>query len=164
MGRGVEVPSDALVTVYPDWTLTYEDWAANRLDFGDDPEDVTEDIFYNDWESQTWTWESNLEWFIDTAQELWPSLYKTDGWLGYPYRETRIVLANSLVQITVSEYCGMTALSIIPQEDSYGNYINLNMAAHWVRQIEDKFRATFGAYEKLGTFSNGESVFAKVSA
>jgi hypothetical protein len=169
MGRSVEVPSDALVTAYADWSLSYEDWKEGWTGYDDDEEyasDLSEEAFWADYDAQSLTWESNSEWYVDTLIEMFPSAYPVKGeWLGYPYNETRIVAENALVQFTISEYCGMTALSIIPNYDR-GTYWkdpepgHAGLAAHWVKQIEGKFQEAFSSYYKIGTFSNGESVYA----
>ena len=166
MGRGVEVRSDSLLTVYADWTGDFEewyaDWVQDQEDEGNGPYDLhatAERIFYSEVEPENW--QCDLDWFKDRVQELWPSFQEGDGWLGWPYSETRIVLSNSLVEIGVSEYAGMTALTIAPVEDEYGNKVHPGLAAQWVRQIEERFVKEFSDYNRVGTFSNGESVYER---
>lgn len=169
MGRGVETRQYALITTYQYWSedhvsscawcdeevkRDYPGWvnaySENKPCEGDeDGEHAGRDFDADD-----------FDWMLeDTAwsmTELWPSLYASDRWVGYPYNETRIFLENGLVEISVSEYCGVVAFCVTPKEDA-----PLGIVAQWVRQIEPTFTERFGTMTKIGTFSNGESVFTK---
>ena len=152
MGRGVEVPSNAFFTAYMDWEQSYnEDYE------GDDEDD--EDGFFR-YDSDNWA--DDLGYYSDWYRELWPSLNETDDWLSWPYTESRVFLQNNLVRFVVSEYSGITAISVVPQEDGYGNPYNLGLGARWAQQIQEKFMST-GGYEKVGSFSNGEGVYKRRS-
>jgi hypothetical protein len=77
----------------------------------------------------------------------------------YIGNEGVVILENKLVAIVVSEYCGLVAISAVP-EDRYNalgvrfaNQINLSLAAQ-----------CFGDELSLrGRFSNGEAIFASKS-
>lgn len=95
------------------------------------------------WDYDSDTWAEDIGFYMDRLQELFPSLYEVDGSLSYPYRETSVKLQNSLVQVVVSEYCGLTAISMVPREDDYGvQYPGL--VARWTAQTERKWNDLFG--------------------
>ena len=69
--------------------------------------------------------------------------------------EGSVILENQLVSIVLSEYCGLVAISVVPEDrynalaDRFANQINLAPAAQ-----------CFGDELSLrGTFSNGEAIF-----
>jgi hypothetical protein len=109
-----------------------------------------------DYDSDDWT--NDLEAVSSYMQELWPSLYEDESWEG---NEVRVFLRNNMVEVSVSEYCGLTALSLSVSENAE-DYGQVGIATHWIEQVADKFLKTFGEYSKVGTFSNGESVYEKV--
>lgn len=87
----------------------------------------------------------------------YPSLDDDDGYLG---REGSVLLSNKLVKVGTSEYCGLAAIFVIPEE---GN----NLALNFARKIEAGFKKVVRdvagpLYAKVGSFSNGESVYEKV--
>ena len=97
-------------------------------------------------------WGYLLEALQDVATECYPSLSACDEWLG---REDRAVLENSHCYITVSEYCGLVALAIVPKEG--------NLAERWCRQVDLALLVeVFGPrLISKGRFSNGEQVFSR---
>lgn len=96
-------------------------------------------------------------------KRAFPSLYDCDEWLG---REDHAVLENSHAYIGVSEYCGLVSVWCVPKEGYYGERQPLALA--WAEAIEGKAsRILDGIADRLykvGTFSNGESVYARVNA
>lgn len=76
--------------------------------------------------------------------------------------ETTIVLENDLVEVGLSEYCGMTAVSLRPNEHYEANQ---SLAENWINKVRkgmvEKIAEFATVYEKQGTFSNGEAVYAK---
>lgn len=95
--------------------------------------------------------------------EAFPSLYESDEWVG---REDRALAENSLVYVGMSEYCGVVSVWVKPKEDDYRAYVQ-NFGARFARQMESKLKDivknVFGVrLSKMGTFSNGESVYSKV--
>ena len=91
-----------------------------------------------------------------------PSYYKADGWDG---RETKIILKNSLCNIGISEYCGLVSLSVAPKNNEYDEW-HERFAIRHANQIENTLRKVLEdlgltSLRKIGTFSNGESVFEK---
>lgn len=77
-------------------------------------------------------------------------------------REVHIILDNRLCNIGISEYCGCWSLSVAPKDDNYDNSYNLSRNhAGQIRKTLEKCLVNSGAkiLNKLGTFSNGESVY-----
>jgi GGDEF domain-containing protein len=98
---------------------------------------------------------------IDDIQEIlrarFTSLDYCDDWDG---REVNIILENTLVQIGVSEYCGMATLSCRVHEGLADRLTGI--ADRYIKMIEEEIDR-FGEYSKIGTFSNGQSVFEKIN-
>lgn len=76
--------------------------------------------------------------------------------------ETKIILDSTLVQIGVSEYCGLVSISIRPKDNEH-----YHLGERWINQNWSNIRSCIGGYcellNRLGTFSNGEGVFQKAS-
>lgn len=87
----------------------------------------------------------------DSVCERWPSFYPCSKWLG---REDHAVVENQLGYIGVSTYGNLASIWFAPKDD----YPEL--ADHFADQITPRFEKTFGSLNKVGTFSNGESVFS----
>jgi len=106
--------------------------------------------------------DDEFEWdcFVEDIQEylptFYPSLEKADDWLCYPYQETAIILQNEQVNICLSEYCGVWAIQVIPREDRDDSAL----AKRNGTLIGDRIESIWGQLKKLGSFSNGEVVFA----
>lgn len=136
MGRSVETPSNARVVCYRDVS------------------DLNNDMF---------EWDDLEGWVIETVCELWPSMAETyETWLS---KETKVLAHNDFANVTISEYCGMCCIALVPAEhdEYYGDEISKqNLAQHWRDQIADKFYETFKQLERLGVMSNGEAVYRKV--
>ena len=109
------------------------------------------------------------EWddFIDSVQtratELWPSMEEDSRWID---QEIRVVASNSHSVVTVSEYGGMIAICLGANYDRGGYWMdpdaqNRARGEHWREQVAGTFVDSFGEYRKVGTFSNGESVFER---
>ena len=103
----------------------------------------------------SYEFKSCIEYLQEVAMKKYPSLKPSTRWVG---REDQAVLENRFCCITVSEYCGLVAIAIVPDEDS-------NLAANWCDKVDlSPLADCFG--ERLisrGRFSNGEQIFAAVS-
>lgn len=108
--------------------------------------------------------EGDYEWYDEAISDAcfvlegqYPSLHKPRHrrWVG---NEGRVILQNRLVDVVVSEYCGVVALSVVPNEDLPA------LAERWANQISlSGAIACFGRERhRLGSFSNGESVYRVV--
>ena len=128
MGRSVSTPSGATVVAYEQMNL----------------EDDSDSAF--EW-----------EWIVEDAAEritnIFPSMTPDDSWLG---REDHVLMSNCHAKFGVSEYCGLIAFWLVPEENG--------LAEAWVDRIERKFDATFGSLKKIGTASNGESFFERLAS
>lgn len=171
MGRSVMTLSDATAVAY-DYLEPNEEYY--REQFEDDVEQGYEDED-SDFDNYMWTrwndgdaasdFESYLEGIQYVAKELWPSFEDADEWVG---RENHVILKNAHSIITVSEYCGSVAVCLGANYDRDGYYADdtelANLGEHWRKQIADKFIERFSTLSKIGTFSNGESVYIKIGA
>lgn len=153
MGRSVSFASGSVAIAYqvPDLSYTDEDGTLHY--------DVAE------------LWDDYKEGLRSQIEHIFPSMKPCDQWMG---TEDLAIMENNLAFIGVSEYCGMVSIWLKPKFASY-RWLNSeecipdeqasrhnNAARHWCSQVRDKFLSTFNHYNKLGTFSNGESFYKKV--
>ena len=106
-------------------------------------------------EESEFEWDFFYEDLIDVLCEKYPSLNVVrNKWDG---RETRIILANDLCEIGLSEFCGLVSVSIRVNE----YYEFYNIAENWINRInfEKVLNERFNTLRKIGTFSNGESIY-----
>lgn len=141
MGRSVWVPRDAAVTIY----FTY-----------DSPEDLGE---Y--WDALVCDIQNDL---CQIGELEWE-----DYWAA---REEHVIAENHVVRAVLCEYCGICSLSLVPVEEPYENVweplknIWGEFAAEWALKYDEEIatmlRGLEGVtvYERVGGFSNGESVYA----
>lgn len=106
-------------------------------------------------------WDSFKEWIVTTAQSLMPSMDKTDREVSR-WSENTVILDNRHSEVSVSEYSGLVAISLAPRSDLEG-YSDENslapLGAAWRVRMSERFTDSLGTLQKLGTFSNGESVY-----
>jgi len=109
----------------------------------------------------------NFDDCIDNLQAsliaTFPSLMQSEEWVG---REDRAFAENDLVYVGMSEYCGVVSVWVKPKESDYYAYVQ-NFGPRFARQMENKLKKivkdVFGVrLSKMGTFSNGESVYNAV--
>jgi hypothetical protein len=108
-------------------------------------------VAYASFEGESFDFSDCIEDARSVAMSKYPSLYESDKWVG---REDRAILANTFCSITVSEYNGLVAVCIVPNEDS-------NLAANWCSKVDlSKIAGCFGqALRRVGSASNGEAFF-----
>lgn len=106
---------------------------------------------------------SDFEWnclyddIISSLQEIAPSLDKPSK-KEWHDNEVSKMLENKLVSVWLSEYCGLVSISFVTQD-----WV-VSLAENWLDQMLPKFQAILNpSLEKVGTFSNGEDVYEKVS-
>jgi hypothetical protein len=101
----------------------------------------------------------------ETIKSNYPDFENSKRWDG---RETSIILTGYGVEIGLSEYCGLATLSV--RVDQYVlDYCDTDeeaeeaerTALNWIRDNWDECSKYWNQYRKIGTFSNGESVFEK---
>jgi hypothetical protein len=149
MGRSVSTPRDAIVAYY-DVSEHGHGW--------DDENDCVDYDNYCEFQAED-DWNHFKEWMVEKVKDLFPSMTECKEWVG---REDLAIAENQLAYFGVSEYCGCAAVWVVAKEDYYGNENPL--AEHWVNKIAKKFHTNFGEYTRVGTFSNGESVYERKAA
>ncbi len=134
MGRSVSYLSDAQEVLYLDRS---------------EPENPEESQFY--WDEFKL---KVMECFNSCPSLEAPTSERYDG------RETTIILENSVAEVGLSEYCGLVSVSIRAQDNE-----NVNFGIQWIKKvwpgIMREFKEAFptSLLTKIGTFSNGETVF-----
>ena len=138
MGRSVETVGDNVI-------------------YFDASEFCTDDEFENEclWDDL----EQNLKYEIETR---FSSIGRVTKQTPYPYRENRIILENDFVCVSMSEYCGRSAVSV---------YVNPDceipeLAEYWIKRsyypaIREIVKQNMVVLNRVGTFSNGCAVFRK---
>ena len=111
---------------------------------------------------------ANYEDWDDFKDDLTAILQDAFPSLGPPpkprwfYRECFVILQNDHCTITVSEYCGLTAICLVPDDST-------NLGPAWCSQIESRFMSVLSrafpskALTSMGRASNGEQFFRPVS-
>lgn len=102
--------------------------------------------------------------FIDDVrrivQEKYPSFVNCKRWIG---REDLAILKNWHARVTVSEYCGIVAICMVPADDT-----DLpELADAWCRQVGAAWETYVASryptsLTPLGTASNGVTFYRKV--
>jgi hypothetical protein len=140
MGRSVNYLSRATKVSYLHVETTWIDEETK--------EEIEDNFWYDDLKD-------NIE---SSLKTLYPSLTNCERWDG---NEVFIFLENNLVEIAISEYCGLVSISIRP--NSHWS-TKEQLAEHWINKVwhkaEEKFKDFSDVLVKQGTFSNGESVYS----
>jgi hypothetical protein len=148
MGRSVDYLNRALQVSYFAWPLMeiYND-ETDQFEISDEYEDG--DIV-----------KENIQESIISEFPEYDYSSKYDG------RETAIILKGYGTEIGLSEYCGLATLSIRIDENSLDNYYEedeyneqYDKIEAWINENWAKISQGYDQYRKIGTFSNGESVF-----
>ena len=105
-----------------------------------------------------WEWEELMSNWREQMQEFWPSLTRADSW---EHRECRIIAENQHCKVSVSEYCGLVAICLIPKVDDPAT---MGMAYRWCQSIAPKFKEEFSTLRHIGSASNGEAFFQEIAA
>ena len=108
-------------------------------------------------------WDYFVDSITETLKKKYPSLVEIENqWIG---NECRVILGNHLVNVTISEYCGVVAVSIVPVDDLH-YYDEQGLATGWIKRVSNGFtkllETNFNAIRKIGTYANGNSVYQKV--
>ncbi len=87
-----------------------------------------------------------------------PSKQRWDG------DETTIILESNLVEIGLSEYCGLASVSLRPNE-YYQDDAKVGLAENWIYKVRAGMEKKIGEFatvlRKQGTMSNGCGVYSK---
>lgn len=169
MGRSVMTLSDATAIAY-DYLEPNEE--SYREQFNEDMEqgfiDEDEDFDSYMWSRYNDSAADDFEYYIENTQaalkEAFPSFEDADDWAG---RELHIIAQNAHSIVTISEYSGAVAICLGPRYDRGEFWMDgtelAGLGEVWRKKISDRFVQMFGSMTKLGTASNGESFFEKVS-
>ena len=175
MGRSVSTPNNTVLVEY--LHLTQERfWCPECGNTFDDPARVEQacghihpvcphcgSIDFSEQDSQL-LYDDFDEDLKTLLKEAFPSLTSNEKWLG---REDKALLSNSYAYFGWSEYCGLVAVWAAAKEPDYrASSAWEAMRDRWISSIEKRFAKTVGRawgvpLTKVGTFSNGESVFAQ---
>jgi len=149
MGRSVSYPSGASVAfAYREPEGEYCSncgHAAAQCDCPPDEQDLCPTDAYVEWEDY-------VEELREGARDSWPSMRLCSGWIG---NEDRILAENAHAYFGVSEYMDLVAVWLVPKDCSA-------LSAHWIKQATPKLLKNFATLQRIGTMSNGVSVFRKI--
>lgn len=104
-------------------------------------------------------WTDFVDCLREVLQEKFPSLRNADRWLD---REDHIILENSRVEVSVSEYCGLVSVCLAPIDDCNGFHVAV--AERLAGSFQKCLHKAFGklALRSIGRASNGEQFFQPV--
>ena len=81
----------------------------------------------------------------------YPDFEAVDEWED---RDVNVILQSPLVEIAISEYRGVISLSVRTLEDA-----DQAKASTWIEHFFKRAISPWAKAQKIGTFSNGESVY-----
>ena len=107
-----------------------------------------------------------VDWIRETFTAAFPSMVECDRWAhgAGAMSELRCVVANDLCDVYVSEYCGLVAISVVPTGCADYDCDTTGLATHWCATHASDVLDQFNEYRRIGTFSNGESVYERVAS
>ena len=168
MGRSVMTLSGADAVAYsefgPDEDSYREIWHDELKDGFVDPLDDFESWMFKRWgEDSEDDWDELVSDYRKRICELWPSFEPVEGeWVG---DELRIIARNRHSIVTISEYSGIVALCLGPDYDRREFFADpselAGISKHWRQQIAERFEREFSTLNKVGTMSNGSSVYTQ---
>ena len=113
-------------------------------------------------EIEEFLWDQYELMILDSLRIVAPSL--TECKPEWYDREVKKIAENNLTTVWISSYCGLVSISFVPVDEGYWSGKNVRgLSEHWIDQIVSKFKEVLpNTLNKVGTFSNGESVFEQV--
>ncbi|WP_144721195.1 hypothetical protein [Cellulosimicrobium sp. TH-20] len=179
MGRSI-LPAPGAVEVLYFALPDADDVKASWLEYlrEDDPEatldDVSDDIVEQDHEH---VYSDLIDRLPEALSERYPSFYAEDEstWSG---RENRVVATNGMADVLVTQYGDLIAVSIAARSDrrTHGGWADTDWWRHeetlregWTKRMAKHLAGVIREavyleeYGKLGTFSDGTSVYAKAA-
>lgn len=170
MGRSVMTHPDALDTVYR--TLDYGGFCdeCGMLTFAGDSGECEEcggelepD---HSGEFASHEFEYLVDWVREEFTGKFPSMdtcdRRADGYGAMD--ELRCIVANELCDVYISEFCGMVSISVVPTGEESYDEDTTGLARYWTAANAVPVLEKFREFARLGTMSNGESVYKKVAA
>ena len=104
-------------------------------------------------------WDWFIESITDQFRAKYPSLESCSTWEG---NEDHIFLENELIEVGVSEYCGLASVSMRAKEDFYCSEAGkLNLANRFAHYVGKWMDVNIGDYNRVGGFSDGTSVYER---
>ena len=149
MGRSVDYLNNALQVSYFQWPLIES--------YNDETDEYEQTDEYEDGYIVT----ENIQ---ESIISEFPEYEYSKKWDG---RETAIILTGYGTEIGLSEYCGLATLSIRIDENELAYYEQdeyneqYDKIEAWINENWAKISQGYNQYNKIGTFSNGESVYEK---
>ena len=134
MGRSVCVPSGAKAVIYLDCSELSDD---------------------------EWAWDDLLCDLRSIIQERYPSFEDINDWVGHEYLA---ILKNAHGMVIVSEYMGLVSVSLGCNPDAEQPELSVGWCESVAYNFEKLVNKAYGenALTKLGTFSNGGSVYKRI--
>ena len=100
-------------------------------------------------ETHEFEWQDELDWIYGTIHGHFKSFNRTGRWEG---RELFAICENDHAFVTVSEYCGLVAVCLVPRGGP--------LADAWCRLVTSAFEKLFpGRLNCIGRASNGEAFY-----
>ncbi len=110
-------------------------------------------------------WEDVIDNVQGVIKKRFPSFHKCEHW-EWQSDECRVILTNGLADVTISEYCGLAAVCLVPRELLTCGSSESTLCEPWCNQIagnwSDLLNKAFGGLVKIGTGSNGEAFYKKI--
>lgn len=155
MGRSVSCPSRAVQRAYVDI-----DWMSQHED--DDGKPIEDDYL------SECNWDDSVAELRAALAKRYKSVDECDKWLD---REDHAISENQHAYIGVSTYCDMLCVWVVPKEPQGYSNERPELSAAWCRRIGASFleviETVYGkanVVRRVGTFSNGESVYQRGAA
>jgi hypothetical protein len=117
----------------------------------------------SDWEE--YDWNDLYGSILYGLRTRFPSMETAKGWVG---NNGRIIAENSLARVVVASYCGLVSVSLCPLDRYLDGDREAGLSFSWCDRATPGFHAVldarFETFRKLGTFSNGESVYERTAS
>lgn len=156
MGRSVGVASHSSAVAYMD--VSY----VGYRQFDDDANEIPEGQQEFCEAQAECDWTHFKEALCERLDEAYKSLETSVDGLGWYDNEGLILAENELCQVVLYEYCGLVSLCLVPKDDDGYVPNTQGLAEAWCGRVAKGFEQRFSEFNKVGTFSNGESVYEKV--
>lgn len=166
MGRSVMVHPGAEATVYR--TISNYHTFCNDCETEVDEYECPTcgaDMYDHDGEVARDEYDMLVDWIREAFIDAFPSMCRVDYWAEGcgAMNELKCVVANELCEVYVSEYCGLASISVVPTGCAEYSRDTTGLARHWCAVNGSRVLDQFNEYKRIGTFSNGESVYQKVA-
>ena len=141
MGRSVDYLSNAIKVNFFPWPVVQVE---NEDGYFVDGEELEDAQFV-------------IEEIRESIKSNFPGFRNANNW---PSREVHVILEGYGTEIGLSDYCGLSSLSIRVSDDTDGDHYD--QVAEWVDKNWPEIGKYYNVYNRIGRFSNGEGVYEKV--